>query len=175
MLHKWTPCQDWTWAPWAPVSPGQENCTKIRGPVEWLCIVQEAVKVLTLIWLSDGLWGILLTLNLLVLNRPLWNSLLRNEMKMAIDVILISRCERKDLFFTTWIPQPSSGGNAYVDLYRLSEAQTCKQVIWLDFRAHCHRRASRVSELVFFTGNHPEGPVSRRVGFVQFACRSRKT
>lgn len=69
--------------------------------------------------------------------------------EVITDVIVISRCERRDLFLTTRLPQPS-GSSAYVVASRFSEAQTCKQVVGLGFRAHCHSRASRVSELVFF-------------------------
>ena len=79
------------------------------------------------------------------------------------NVIVVSRCERRDLFLTTRLPQLFSGSSAYVAASRFSEAQTCKQVVGLGFRTYCHRRASRVSELVFFTGKHPEGPLSRGV------------
>lgn len=72
---------------------------------------------------------------------------------------------KRDLFLTTRLPQLLSGSSAYVAASRFSEAQTCKQVVGLGFRTYCHRRASRVSELVFFTGKHPEGPLSRGVLF----------
>lgn len=32
---------------------------------------------------------------------------------------------------------------------------------WAGFGTYCYRRVSRVSELAFFTGNHPEEPLSR--------------
>lgn len=163
-----SPCESWA----RELHQDQKSC--------WMALhCTGSLKVWMFTWLSAGLCGTLPTLNLLVLNRALWHSLLRNgDAHRGPDVIIISRCEKRDLFLTTRLPQPSSGSSAYVVASRFSEAQTCKQVVGLGFRTHCHRRASRVSELVFFTGKHPEGPLSKRVLFFffsPFACRSGKT
>lgn len=125
----------------------------------------------------SGRSGTLPALSLLVLNRELWHRLLWSGMEMPTEVPMSSSWGVKGETsppLPARLPQLSSGSSAYAAASRFSEAQTCKQVVGLGFRTYCHRRASRVSELVFFTGKHPKGPLGEFF-FFWFACRSRKT
>lgn len=62
---------------------------------------------LVLARLPAGLAGTLPALNLLVLSGALQHSLLRDGTEPPTQVIVISRCEKRDLFLTTRLPQSS--------------------------------------------------------------------